>query len=57
MDPETVTVKELAVKVNGFYSEFLERVLKENEEFSNLQEADCYRENCRQNDKVCSIRV
>ena len=38
--------------MNSFYVEFLERNIRVNEEFANLQESDCYRENCKQNDKV-----
>lgn len=52
VDPEVVTVRDLAVAMNSFYVDFLERCIRENREFARLQESECYRENCKQNDKV-----
>jgi hypothetical protein len=52
VDPKTVTLGGLATALNGFFVTFLERCIKENEEFASGQESDCYRENCQMNDKV-----
>ena len=52
VDPATVTLSGLATALNGFFVTFLERCIKENEEFAAAQESDCYRENCLMNDKV-----
>ena len=50
--PETVSLQDMAKALNGFYSTYLERCILENEEFARGAEADCYRENCHNNDKV-----
>ncbi len=52
VDPKTVTLDGLANALNGFFVTFLERCIRENEEFASGQESDCYRENCLMNDKV-----
>ncbi len=52
MNPETASLKDVVTALNGFYGNYLERCIKENEEFARGAEADCYRENCSQNDKV-----
>ncbi len=52
VDPKTVTLGGLATALNGFFVTFLERCIRENEEFASGQESDCYRENCQMNDKV-----
>lgn len=57
VDPESVTIHGLAVAVNGFYADFIDRCIKENEEFARNAEADCYRENCKQNDKVSDFKL
>ena len=52
VNPESASVGHVARALNGFYGTFLERCIKENEEFAKMAETDCYRENCQNNDKV-----
>ena len=55
MDPKTATLGDVIGALNGFYTTFLERCIKENEEFAQNAETACYRENCANNDKVESF--
>jgi len=57
VDPSTASLGDVINALNGFYSTFLERCIKENEEFAQGAEADCYRENCANNDKVYYISI
>ncbi len=52
MDPRTASLGDVIKALNGFYSNYLERCIRENEEFAQGAEADCCRENCQSNDKV-----
>ncbi len=57
MDPRTASLGDVVKALNGFYSNYLERCIKENEEFALGAETDCYRENCQSNDKVLVINL
>lgn len=46
------TLEDVIGALNGFYTTYLERCIRENEEFALRAENDCYRENCQENDKV-----
>lgn len=55
MNPDSASLKDVIRALNGFYSTYLERCIKENEELAAGAENDCYGENCSQNDKVIVI--
>jgi hypothetical protein len=55
VDPKTASLGDVIRALNGFYSTYLERCIRENEEFAQGAETDCYRENCQSNDKVFII--
>jgi hypothetical protein len=55
VNPATASIEDIAIALNGFYSTYLERCIKENEEFALTAESTCYKENCQNNDKVCCL--
>ncbi len=55
VNPATASLGDVISALNGFYSTYLERCIRENEEFALGAETDCYRENCQSNDKVTLI--
>ena len=55
MNPDSASLKDVIRALNGFYSTYLERCIKENQEFAAGTENNCYGENCSQNDKVIVI--
>jgi hypothetical protein len=57
VNPSTASLKDVIQALNGFYSNYLERCIKENEEFAHGAELDCYRENCQMSDKVSLVKV